>query len=111
MEAHPESNKRVLAIVDALEKLELSPKMMLHVFIQDLTSLDSKSMWLQAMGRASYECLIFIEGTGPTYATETVMLYTFQESLLSAGAGIKLVDSVVTNLLSVDYNGGFSMFS
>jgi hypothetical protein len=25
-EAHPESNKRVLAIVDALEKLELSPK-------------------------------------------------------------------------------------
>ncbi|CAD6232959.1 unnamed protein product [Miscanthus lutarioriparius] len=26
MEAHPESNKRVLAIVDALEKLELSPE-------------------------------------------------------------------------------------
>jgi hypothetical protein len=25
-EAHPESNKRVPAIVDALEKLELSPK-------------------------------------------------------------------------------------
>jgi len=32
-------------------------------------------MWLQAMGRASDEGLIFIEGTGPTYATETVMLY------------------------------------
>ncbi|XP_066316833.1 histone deacetylase 10, chloroplastic-like [Miscanthus floridulus] len=26
MEAHPKSNKRVLAIVDALKKLELSPK-------------------------------------------------------------------------------------
>ncbi|CAM0950031.1 unnamed protein product [Alopecurus aequalis] len=69
-ESHPESNKRVPAIVDALEKLELTPK---------------------AMSRASDEGLIFIEGTGPTYATHT----TFQESLLSAGAGITLVDSVV----------------
>uniref|UniRef100_A0A0A9FNQ2 GSVIVT01026467001 n=1 Tax=Arundo donax TaxID=35708 RepID=A0A0A9FNQ2_ARUDO len=42
------------------------------------------------MSRASDEGLILIEGTGPTYATET----TFQESLLSAGAGITLVDSV-----------------
>ena len=29
---------------------------------------------MQAMSKAS-EGLIFIEGTGPTYATETVMLY------------------------------------
>ncbi|CAD6213992.1 unnamed protein product [Miscanthus lutarioriparius] len=29
----------------------------------------------KAMGRASDEGLIFIEGTGPTYATEAVMLY------------------------------------
>lgn len=29
---------------------------------------------VQAMSRAANEGLIFIEGTGPTYATETVML-------------------------------------
>jgi hypothetical protein len=34
-----------------------------------------ESSWLQAMSRASDEGLILIEGTGPTYATETVMLY------------------------------------
>ncbi|XP_066396415.1 histone deacetylase 10, chloroplastic-like [Miscanthus floridulus] len=114
MEAHPESNKRVLAIVDALEKLELSPKHhgspVLEIQNFNPTSLDdvahvhSRSYITgleKAMGRASDEGLIFIEGTGPIYATET----TFQESLLSAGAEIKLVDSVVTNLLSVDYNG------
>ncbi|KAF9599732.1 hypothetical protein IFM89_001678 [Coptis chinensis] len=44
-----------------------------------------------AMDKASVEGLIFIEGSGPTYATET----TFQESLIAAGAGISLVDSVV----------------
>jgi len=33
-----------------------------------------ESLWVQAMSKAS-EGLIFIEGTGPTYATETVMLY------------------------------------
>ena len=34
-----------------------------------------ESLWVQAMSKASEEGLIFIEGTGPTYATETVMLY------------------------------------
>ncbi|XP_047267826.1 histone deacetylase 14, chloroplastic isoform X8 [Capsicum annuum] len=45
----------------------------------------------QAMDQASEKGLIFIDGSGPTYATAT----TFQESLLAAGAGISLVDSVV----------------
>lgn len=34
---------------------------------------------------------VLIEGSGPTYATET----TFQESLVAAGAGLSLVDAVV----------------
>jgi len=33
-EAHPESNKRVPAIVDALEKLELSPKVYLQYYYE-----------------------------------------------------------------------------
>nr|XP_017178843.1 histone deacetylase 14 isoform X3 [Malus domestica] len=69
-EAHPESHFRVPAIVNALEKLELSPK---------------------AMDEASQQGIIFIEGSGPTYAT----VDTFQESLVAAGAGISLIDSVV----------------
>lgn len=102
-EAHPESNKRVPAIVDALEKLELSPKhrgsQVLEIqnfhpaSLDDVARVHSRSYITgleKAMSRASDEGLIFIEGTGPTYATKT----TFQESLLSAGAGITLVDSV-----------------
>ncbi|OEL16222.1 Histone deacetylase 14 [Dichanthelium oligosanthes] len=98
-EAHPESNKRVPAIVDALEKLELTPKVLeIQNFnpasLDDVARVHSRSYITgleKAMSTAADEGLIFIEGTGPTYATET----TFQESLLSAGAGITLVDSVV----------------
>ncbi|WVZ88759.1 hypothetical protein U9M48_035236 [Paspalum notatum var. saurae] len=103
-EAHPESNKRVPSIVDALEKLELSPKHRGSQVIEfqnfnpasvdDIARVHSRSYITgleKAMSKASDEGLILIEGTGPTYATET----TFQESLLSAGAGITLVDSVV----------------
>ncbi|KAK6143510.1 hypothetical protein DH2020_023858 [Rehmannia glutinosa] len=45
----------------------------------------------KAMDQASEQGLIFIESSGPTYATPT----TFQESLFAAGAGISLVDAVV----------------
>ncbi|KAK1602482.1 hypothetical protein QYE76_002583 [Lolium multiflorum] len=103
-ESHPESNKRVPAIVDALEKLELTPKhrgsQVLEIqnfypaSLDDVARVHSRTYITgleKAMSRASDEGLIFIEGTGPTYATHT----TFQESLLSAGAGITLVDSVV----------------
>ncbi|KAJ9177825.1 hypothetical protein P3X46_012996 [Hevea brasiliensis] len=69
-ESHPESHLRVPAIVSALEKMELTSK---------------------AMDQASEQGIIFIEGTGPTYATSD----TFQESLVAAGAGLALVDSVV----------------
>lgn len=102
-ESHPESNKRVPAIVDALEKLELTPKhrgsQVLEIqnfhpaSLDDVARVHSRKYITgleKAMSRASDEGLIFIEGTGPTYATQT----TFQESLLAAGAGITLVDSV-----------------
>ncbi|TVU51128.1 hypothetical protein EJB05_02535, partial [Eragrostis curvula] len=103
-DAHPESNKRVPAIVEALDKLELSRKhrgsQVLEIqnfepaSVDDVARVHSRSYITglkKAMSRASDEGLILIEGTGPTYATET----TFKESLLSAGAGITLVDSVV----------------
>ncbi|KAJ0040982.1 hypothetical protein Pint_27370 [Pistacia integerrima] len=50
----------------------------------------------KAMDRASQQGIVVIEGSGPTYATATVS--TFQESLVAAGAGISLVDSVVMYL-------------
>ncbi|KAH9626514.1 hypothetical protein KSS87_003293 [Heliosperma pusillum] len=69
-ESHPESNLRVPAIASALEQMKLTPK---------------------AMGKASDQGLILIEGSGPTYATSS----TFQDSLIAAGAGLAVVDSVV----------------
>ncbi|KAJ3671614.1 hypothetical protein LUZ60_007693 [Juncus effusus] len=103
-ESHPESNKRVPAIVDALDRFELSPKHrnsqvveiqnFKRASIDGIARVHSRSYITgldKAMGRASEEGLILIEGSGPTYATQT----TFQESLLAAGAGLFLVDLVV----------------
>ncbi|TVU51117.1 hypothetical protein EJB05_02524 [Eragrostis curvula] len=118
-DAHPESNKRVPAIVNALDKLELSPKhrssQVLEIqnfepaSVDDVARVHSRSYITgleKAMSRASDEGLILIEGSGPTYATET----TFKESLLSAGAGITLVDSVVaTSKLGPNPPLGFAL--
>ncbi|KAF3334146.1 histone deacetylase 14 [Carex littledalei] len=103
-ESHPECNKRVPAIVDALERLELSAKYRSSqvyeiqnfqpASLDDIARVHSRSYVTgleKVMSRASDEGLIFIEGSGPTYATGT----TFQESLLAAGAGMSLVDAVV----------------
>lgn len=49
------------------------------------------------MVEASDSGLIFIEGSGPTYATST----TFQDSLIAAGAGMALVDSVVMSPFTI----------
>ncbi|XP_050141746.1 histone deacetylase 14, chloroplastic isoform X4 [Malus sylvestris] len=102
-EAHPESHFRVPAIVNALEKLELSPKFRgsnvieLETFksasLDDIASVHTRayvSGLEKAMDEASQQGIIFIEGSGPTYAT----VDTFQESLVAAGAGISLIDSV-----------------
>lgn len=103
-ESHPESNFRVPAIINALEKMELSPMYRgseifeLQNFrpasVNDIANVHSRayvSGLEKAMDQASQQGMIFIDGSGPTYATAT----TFHESLLAAGAGISLVDSVV----------------
>ncbi|XP_028548254.1 histone deacetylase 14 isoform X3 [Dendrobium catenatum] len=103
-ENHPESNLRVPAIVNALEAFELTSKYRgLEVFemqnfppasVDDIARVHARAYVAgleKAMSRATDEGIIFIDGSGPTYATET----TFQESLIAAGAGLSLVDSVV----------------
>ncbi|PKA54533.1 Histone deacetylase 14 [Apostasia shenzhenica] len=102
-ESHPESNLRVPAIVSALERLELTPKyrgsevfevQFLPCSVDDVALVHARDYITgldKAMSKASDEGLIFIEGSGPTYATGT----TFQESLTAAGAGLSLVDKVV----------------
>ncbi|KAF8404344.1 hypothetical protein HHK36_009227 [Tetracentron sinense] len=103
-DSHPESNFRVPSIVSALEKMELTSKhrgsevIELQNFspasVDDIASVHARayvSGLEKAMSEASEKGIIFIDGSGPTYATAT----TFQESLIAAGAGICLVDSVV----------------
>ncbi|XVF58803.1 hypothetical protein PTKIN_Ptkin07bG0095500 [Pterospermum kingtungense] len=110
-ESHPESSARVPAIVTALEKMELTSKfrgsdiLELQNFklasVDDIASVHEKayvSGLEKAMDRASEQGLIVIEGSGPTYATPT----TFNESLVAAGAGLALVDSVLLLELMVE---------
>lgn len=109
-DSHPECSARVPAIVTALEKNELTPKfrgsdiLELANFktatIEDIANVHEKAYVLgleKAMDQASDSGLIFIEGSGPTYATST----TFQDSLIAAGAGMALVDSVVMSPLTM----------
>ncbi|CAA0830233.1 Histone deacetylase 14 [Striga hermonthica] len=103
-ESHPECNSRVPAIVNALAEMKLTPEFRGSEIIEltnfrtatidDIASVHERayvSGLEKAMDQASEQGLVFIEGSGPTYATST----TFQESLLAAGAGLSLVDAVV----------------
>lgn len=103
-EAHPECNARVPAIVEALEQSSLTPefrgKEVLRIETYDSASQDDVTAvhnkhyvrgLEKAMGKACEEGLIFVDSSGPTYATST----TYAESLKAAGAGMVLVDSVV----------------
>ncbi|KAJ1405043.1 Ureohydrolase domain superfamily [Sesbania bispinosa] len=103
-ESHPESHFRVPSIVNALEDMKLTPKfrgsevLELQDFepasVEDIASVHARayvSGLEKAMDQALEKGLIFVEGSGPTYATAT----TFQESIVAAGAGLALVDSVV----------------
>lgn len=103
-DSHPECNSRVPAITSALTKMGLTPEFRSSEIIElkevrparvdDIASVHERayvSGLEKAMDQASEQGLIFIDGSGPTYATPT----TFQESLLAAGAGISLVDAVV----------------
>ncbi|KAH7520912.1 hypothetical protein FEM48_Zijuj08G0196000 [Ziziphus jujuba var. spinosa] len=158
-ESHPESHLRVPSILNALQKMELTPEpfsavfvafclggvhlRMLEILFQQVASVacDNMYRWLwefrgseiielqnfkpasvddiasihsrtyvsgleKAMDEASQQDIIYIEGTGPTYATAS----TFQESLIAAGAGISLVDSVVAaSKKSQDQPIGFAL--
>lgn len=103
--AHPESNLRVSAIVGTLENMELTPKFhgmeiveLKHfrpASVEDITSVHERTYVVgleKAMEQASEQGLIIIDGSAPTYATPS----TFQDSLIAAGAGLAVVDSVVT---------------
>ncbi|CAA0397362.1 unnamed protein product [Arabidopsis thaliana] len=118
-ESHPECSARVPAIVNALEMNELTPKfrgsqiLELANFktatVEDIANVHDKAYVFgleKAMDEASDSGLIFIEGSGPTYATST----TFQDSLIAAGAGMALVDSVIAaSRNSVDPPIGFAL--
>lgn len=101
--AHPESNLRVPAIVNTLENMELTPKFrsteiieLKHfrpASVEDISSVHERAYILgleKAMEQASEQGIIVIDGSGPTYATAS----TFQDSLIAAGAGLAVVDSV-----------------
>ncbi|KAK4477793.1 hypothetical protein RD792_017055, partial [Penstemon davidsonii] len=116
---HPECNLRVPAITRALANMRLTPEFRsseifeLQKFrpatVDDIARVHESayvSGLEKAMDQASDQGLIFIDGSGPTYATST----TFHESLLAAGAGISLVDVVVTvSKLSKDPPIGFAL--
>uniref|UniRef100_A0A6N2KWP6 Uncharacterized protein n=1 Tax=Salix viminalis TaxID=40686 RepID=A0A6N2KWP6_SALVM len=79
-EAHPESHLRVPAIVSALEKAELTSKFR-----------GSEIIELQNFKPASVDDIANVH----TKAYVAGLEKTFQESLVAAGAGITLVNSVV----------------
>eukprot|EP00250_Pteridium_aquilinum_P034393 c7523_g1_i2 orf=448-1680(+) len=104
-EAHPECNTRVPAVLEALHKAKLTPEFRGREVLRienfglasadDIAAVHEKSYVRgleMAMGKACEEGLIMIEGSGPTYATST----TFAEALKAAGAGMTLIDMVVT---------------
>ncbi|KAF4387673.1 hypothetical protein G4B88_004000 [Cannabis sativa] len=118
-ESHPESHFRVPSIVTALQNMELTPEFRGPEIIQlkdfkpasvdDIANVHSTayvSGLEKAMDKASQQGIIFIEGSGPTYATAN----TFQDSLTAAGAGLAIVDSVVeASKLNQDQTTGFAL--
>lgn len=118
-ESHPESNLRVPAIVDILEKMELTPKyrssevIELKHFnpasVEDISSVHERAYVLgleKVMEKVSEKGILLIEGSGPTYATAS----TFQDSLIAAGAGLAVVDAVVAaSKKSPDPPSGFAL--
>ncbi|XP_057747768.1 histone deacetylase 14, chloroplastic isoform X1 [Arachis stenosperma] len=118
-ESHPESHFRVPAIVDALQEMHLTSKFRgsevieLQTFepasVDDIASVHARayvSGLEKAMDQASEKGLIFIDSSGPTYATAT----TYRESIVAAGAGLALVDSVVAaSKISRDPPTGFAL--
>ncbi|XP_071707775.1 histone deacetylase 14, chloroplastic-like [Rutidosis leptorrhynchoides] len=102
---HPECSSRVPAILRALEKAELTPKFRGSEIIrhqsfkkattEDIASVHSRtyiSSLEKTLKGASKNSIVHFGSSTDTYATAT----TFTESLVAAGAGLSLVDYVVT---------------
>ncbi|GJR17388.1 histone deacetylase 14 [Tanacetum coccineum] len=100
IEEHPECNSRLSAIVSALEKIHLTPKFRGSEIIQlqnyktatfeDIAGKHSRA-YISPLKKARYPVSEEgVDGSGDTHTTDT----TFKESLVSAGAGISLVDYV-----------------
>lgn len=118
-ESHPECNSRVPAILDTLQKMELTPefrgKEVIRIqnfrsaSVYDIAAVHSSAYVMgleKAMETAAQEGLIHIEGSGPTYATST----TFSESMLAAGAGIAVTDLVVAaSKITANPPSGFAL--
>lgn len=118
-ESHPECNARVPAILDSLQKMELTPefrgKEVIRIqnfrsaSVDDITAVHSSAYVMgleKIMETAAQEGLIHIEGSGPTYATAT----TFSESMFAAGAGITVTDLVVAaSKITANPPSGFAL--
>ncbi|XP_062148521.1 histone deacetylase 14, chloroplastic isoform X2 [Alnus glutinosa] len=100
-ESHPESNFRVPAIVNALEKMELTPKFrgseiielqnLKPASVDDIASVHARayvSGLEKAMDQAAQQGILFIDGSGPTYATATVAA---SENRLNPPMGFALI--------------------
>ncbi|KAK6922801.1 Histone deacetylase domain, partial [Dillenia turbinata] len=85
-EAHPESHFTFPAIYHGSEIFELQN--FAPASVDDIAKVHARPY---AMEQALEKGIIYIDGSGSTYVTAT----TFEESLVAAGAGISLIDSVV----------------
>eukprot|EP00271_Cylindrocystis_brebissonii_P012936 TRINITY_DN3244_c0_g1_i1.p1 TRINITY_DN3244_c0_g1~~TRINITY_DN3244_c0_g1_i1.p1 ORF type:complete len:524 (-),score=67.32 TRINITY_DN3244_c0_g1_i1:543-2114(-) len=116
-EGHPESNQRVTAILEALDKAQLTPKARGNSVVQ-LTgfapALPSSVAAVHTTGYvrglersmelAAEEGLILIEGSGPTYATA----FTYSESMLATGAALAVVDAIAVSSAAAAVSKGGS---
>ncbi|CAI5500984.1 unnamed protein product [Closterium sp. Naga37s-1] len=104
MEGHPETNERVVGVMKELQDSGLTeqgrPGELLHLssFLPatplDISAVHSPKymrVFEQSMEAAADEGLVFLDGSGPTFATIT----TFSDTLSACGAGLTLIDALV----------------
>ncbi|KAL4183234.1 hypothetical protein AMTRI_Chr11g97200 [Amborella trichopoda] len=93
-ESHPECNSRLSAIANALDKMKLSSKYR-GGYVLEITN------WRPA----SFDEITSVHTTTYVNGLEK----TFQESYVAAGAGITLIDSIVTAKAKADIPVGFAL--
>ncbi|CAI5470215.1 unnamed protein product [Closterium sp. Yama58-4] len=104
MEGHPETNERVVGVMKELQDSGLTeqgrPGELLHLssFLPatplDISAVHSPKYmraFEQSMEAAADEGLVFLDGSGPTFATIT----TYSDTLSACGAGLTLIDALV----------------